>query len=1243
MRALPLASLLLVAGACFVACGTSTDTPRAAASDADASAPTPAHSPVPRSAYFPGHSPTLDRENAAVRARIFDGMEHQGAVASGLHPMFDPDFAGPGAPPLPESLDVTVNGLTEQATQSETSIAINAAGTILVAGFNDATGFPAPAEADQNTLSLSGVARSTNGGTTWSFITGGPTRSPSTLPTVTSGSVFGDPDVKYDATRDRFYYASIYVRPSDRLQGMSIHESDTGANAGLNWSAPREVGPTFIANHSADKEFIDINARTGRLLLSWTDFGTANVSIRSTYSDDGGVTWSTATTLDSTVTNMVQASVPRFLPAATNATSSAYVVYRNGTTTTRNIGCVRSTDGGATFSARVNLDASDYPVEDQILGVDRIATSPSMAIDAVSGRVYVVYQRNNAEGTGDIAVRSFVGACAAATPVILSANPGSDRAQFMPWVTVDASNQDVHVLWYDQGHHATGDVIEVLHTVSHDQGTTWSRPTPLVDRPFHAGFGNDTGQPNMGDYIQGVAQNGVLHTVWGGTSLEPQFSEGLPSGSLICPDVYYDDQQGGTGAPLRLVGTTIAESRCVSGANGKADPGETLDLTVNLQNYVVSATVGATTLTNVTGALSTSTAGVTVTTASAAWSNVAAGATGANLTPLGFKLDPGFVAGTPIDFTLAVASAQGNATIPVRIGTGTDGTPTNALSENFESVTVPALPSGWTSNVGGGTNVAWVTSSTFSPMTTKFAFHTESTGTRFMRLWSPVVAVPAPAGASAVTLDFDLAYRLEDEPTQKVAAFDGLTVRVTDQTGGTPLRSVLAEAFAQQFTTGSSDHFPKHLPRSSDAAYFQDMSVWSGDSGGVQHVRMRFPGAGMVGRSVQLRFEYTEDTAGTCTDNGYAAPCGVGVDNVVLSVVPLTDGHCVLPVCGNAVPEVGEQCDHGVLNGQAGDCCSAGCTFQAATVVCRPSAGACDVAETCNGAGSCPADGKANNGTACDDSNGCTQTDTCQSGVCTGANPVTCAPLDQCHDVGTCSPATGQCSNPAKGDGASCNDGNACTRTDSCQAGACTGANPVSCTAQDDCHVAGTCDTSSGLCSNPAKADGAGCNDGDPCTKTDVCTAGVCAGAAVTCSASDECHTAGSCVADAGTCTNPAKADGTPCAIGTCQAGQCTAPPDAGPGDAGATGNDAGTTGNDAGATADAGAGGDSGSGTADASSGSADADIDGGPPVPVPDSGCGCRTVGTKLQSGRALTLSVVALPLLLVARRRRRRSAGA
>ncbi len=57
--------------------------------------------------------------------------------------------------------------------------------------------------------------------------------------------------------------------------------------------------------------------------------------------------------------------------------------------------------------------------------------------------------------------------------------------------------------------------------------------------------------------------------------------------------------------------------------------------------------------------------------------------------------------------------------------------------------------------------------------------------------------------------------------------------------------------------------------------------------------------------------------------------------------------------------------------------------------------------------------------------------------LCVGSNPRTCAALDQCHTAGTCNASTGTCSNPSQVDSTACDDGNACTQTDQCHAGAC--------------------------------------------------------------------------------------------------------------------------------------------------------------------------------------------------------------
>jgi hypothetical protein len=196
------------------------------------------------------------------------------------------------------------------------------------------------------------------------------------------------------------------------------------------------------------------------------------------------------------------------------------------------------------------------------------------------------------------------------------------------------------------------------------------------------------------------------------------------------------------------------------------------------------------------------------------------------------------------------------------------------------------------------------------------------------------------------------------------------------------------------------------------------------------------------------------------------------------------------PVCGNFILESGEQCDQGYNGGQ---CCGTNCRFRA-------------------------------DGTACTDGNACSNADQCLSGACTGGSPVVCAPSDQCHVAGVCSPSTGLCSNPIKTDGSACTDGNACTLGDACRSGTCRGSSSVTCPALDQCHV-GSCDPQSGACVNTAKADGSECIDGDACTLGDSCIGGTCvSGATRDCNdhmscTDDSCSAATGCAhADAETC-----------------------------------------------------------------------------------------------------------------------------
>ena len=115
-----------------------------------------------------------------------------------------------------------------------------------------------------------------------------------------------------------------------------------------------------------------------------------------------------------------------------------------------------------------------------------------------------------------------------------------------------------------------------------------------------------------------------------------------------------------------------------------------------------------------------------------------------------------------------------------------------------------------------------------------------------------------------------------------------------------------------------------------------------------------------------------------------AAPCGNGIldpgeqcDDGNLVDGDGCDSNCTPTGCGNGVVTTGEQCDDG--NTTDGDCCSTTCQLET-------------------------------DGGPCDDQNGCTRTDTCSAGVCTGGDPVICLDDgDVCNGPESCDPATGGC------------------------------------------------------------------------------------------------------------------------------------------------------------------------------------------------------------------------------------------
>ncbi|MCY1016116.1 hypothetical protein [Pyxidicoccus sp. MSG2] len=119
----------------------------------------------------------------------------------------------------------------------------------------------------------------------------------------------------------------------------------------------------------------------------------------------------------------------------------------------------------------------------------------------------------------------------------------------------------------------------------------------------------------------------------------------------------------------------------------------------------------------------------------------------------------------------------------------------------------------------------------------------------------------------------------------------------------------------------------------------------------------------------------------------------------------------------------------------AGECASGYCVDG---VCCNTACGG-GVCEACSVAEGAPVDGVCAplDGRSCDDGNACSHTDTCNGRTC-GGMTYQCSP-GQCENSSSCD-GQGGCSAVPRPNGSVCNDGNACTTPDSCQAGSCVGA-----------------------------------------------------------------------------------------------------------------------------------------------------------------------------------------------------------
>jgi hypothetical protein len=180
-----------------------------------------------------------------------------------------------------------------------------------------------------------------------------------------------------------------------------------------------------------------------------------------------------------------------------------------------------------------------------------------------------------------------------------------------------------------------------------------------------------------------------------------------------------------------------------------------------------------------------------------------------------------------------------------------------------------------------------------------------------------------------------------------------------------------------------------------------------------------------------------------CTDAGNASegsPCGTGMycyggvcSTCTVSAACTPTNHChmgTVSSCSGGVPtcmDTGQAATDGASCGSNQVCSGGMCVACTANVACTPATTCHSGLTSCaTGTSVCTDTGNLTNGTLCTGSNPCFQTYTCQAGTCTGSNPVSCSGGMTCVS-GTC-----QCPSGTMSCGGTCinvmGDANNCGR-----------------------------------------------------------------------------------------------------------------------------------------------------------------------------------------------------------------------
>jgi hypothetical protein len=268
-----------------------------------------------------------------------------------------------------------------------------------------------------------------------------------------------------------------------------------------------------------DKHWVDIDPVTNHIYLTWTQFDTYDSKnvldssrIMFSKSIDRGLTWSTPKSLSFFAGDCLDddKTVEGAIPLV-GKNGKVYVVWANA----KGLVFQRSDDGGDTW---LKVEKTLWPQvggwEHKIPGIYRCNGLPNFQIDrsgkVSDGTLYLSWadQINGSKNTDVWVAKSSDQGESWSAPKKVNQDQTVSH-QFMPAMTLDQSNGDLHWVFYDRSKHPAKSLLtDVVWVSSHDGGLQFEQKT-ISEKPFAP-----QSVVFFGDYIAIAARDGKVHPVW---------------------------------------------------------------------------------------------------------------------------------------------------------------------------------------------------------------------------------------------------------------------------------------------------------------------------------------------------------------------------------------------------------------------------------------------------------------------------------------------------------------------------------------------------------------------------------------------------------------------------------------------------------------------------------------------------------------------------------------------------------